>query len=205
MRVGDAMTDIFIRPVFCFTVMILVTSPLQAQQADDYRAVLDRYCVTCHNATLNTANLILDRDHADAVNLAGNPALWEKVLLKLKTRSMPPVGMPRPDDDFYKLFASYLAQSLDKLAVSDPNPGKTVTSHRLNRTEFDSAKCAGQLAGLDMNTEYPPVRGVWRPGPGSYGRSDAGDRVADAVVLSKAVGAPVRMQWSRYEGLAWDP
>lgn len=70
---------------------------------------------------------------------------------------------------------------------------------------YDAALCAGKLAGLDMDTDKPPVRGIWKPGPGSYGRSDAGDGVADAVLLSKAVGAPVRMQWSRYEGLAWDP
>jgi CO/xanthine dehydrogenase Mo-binding subunit len=49
------------------------------------------------------------------------------------------------------------------------------------------------------------VRSIWKPGPGSYGRSDAGDGAMDAVVLSQAVGAPVRVQWMRHEGHAWDP
>lgn len=49
------------------------------------------------------------------------------------------------------------------------------------------------------------VRSIWMPGPGSYGRSDAGDGAMDAVVLSDAVGAPVRVQWMRHEGHAWDP
>ncbi len=49
------------------------------------------------------------------------------------------------------------------------------------------------------------VRSVWKPGPGSYGRSDAGDGAMDAVLLSEAVGAPVRVQWMRHEGHAWDP
>ena len=49
------------------------------------------------------------------------------------------------------------------------------------------------------------VRGIWMPGPGSYGRSDAGDGAMDAVILSAAVGAPVRVQWMRSEGHAWDP
>ncbi|MEE8538340.1 MAG: molybdopterin cofactor-binding domain-containing protein [Acidiferrobacterales bacterium] len=49
------------------------------------------------------------------------------------------------------------------------------------------------------------VRGIWMPGPGSYGRSDAGDGAMDAVILSDAVGAPVRVQWMRSEGHVWDP
>ena len=49
------------------------------------------------------------------------------------------------------------------------------------------------------------VRAIWVPGPGSYGRSDADDGAADAAVLSAAVGRPVRLQWMRYEGMAWDP
>ena len=49
------------------------------------------------------------------------------------------------------------------------------------------------------------VHGVWVPGPGSYGRNDAGDALADAAVLSKAVGKPVRVQYMRNEGTGWDP
>ncbi|SON57688.1 Nicotinate dehydrogenase subunit B [Hartmannibacter diazotrophicus] len=49
------------------------------------------------------------------------------------------------------------------------------------------------------------VRAIWMPGPGSYGRSDADDGAADAAVLSAAVGRPVRVQWMRHEGIAWDP
>jgi nicotinate dehydrogenase subunit B len=50
----------------------------------------------------------------------------------------------------------------------------------------------------------PPdkVHGIWVPGPGSYGRNDAG---IDAALLSKAVGRPVRVQGMRWEGHGWDP
>jgi nicotinate dehydrogenase subunit B len=53
----------------------------------------------------------------------------------------------------------------------------------------------------------PPdkVHGIWVPGPGSYGRNDAGDAGIDAALLSKAVGRPVRVQGMRYEGHGWDP
>ncbi len=49
------------------------------------------------------------------------------------------------------------------------------------------------------------VRAVWVRGPGSYGRNDAGDAAMDAAVLSQAVGAPVRVQYSRDQGHGWDP
>jgi hypothetical protein len=49
------------------------------------------------------------------------------------------------------------------------------------------------------------VHGIWVPGPGSYGRNDAGDAGIDAALLSKAVGHPVRVQGMRYEGHGWDP
>ena len=49
------------------------------------------------------------------------------------------------------------------------------------------------------------VRGIWVPGPGSYGRNDAGDAAMDAALLSRAVGRPVRVQGMRAEGTAWNP
>ena len=49
------------------------------------------------------------------------------------------------------------------------------------------------------------VRAIWVPGPGSYGRNDAGDAALDAAFLSKATGKPVRVQGMRSDGTAWDP
>ena len=49
------------------------------------------------------------------------------------------------------------------------------------------------------------VRVIWTTGPGSYGRSDADDCATDAAVLAKAVGKPVRLQYMRDQGTAWDP
>ncbi len=49
------------------------------------------------------------------------------------------------------------------------------------------------------------VRVYWYPGPGSYGTNDADDAAADAALLSRAVGRPVRVQWMRADGTGWDP
>ena len=61
--------------------------------------------------------------------------------------------------------------------------------------------------GVAKLLDLPPdkVRGIWVPGPGSYGRNDAGDGAMDAALLSRAVGKPVRVQGMRHEGHGWDP
>ena len=58
-----------------------------------------------------------------------------------------------------------------------------------------------KLLGLPIDK----VRGIWVPGPGSYGRNDAGDAAMDAALLSQATGKPVRVQGMRHEGHGWDP
>jgi nicotinate dehydrogenase subunit B len=61
----------------------------------------------------------------------------------------------------------------------------------------------GVAATLGMPADK--VRAIWVVGPGSYGRNDAGDAAMDAAVLAKAVGRPVRVQYMRDQGTAWDP
>jgi CO/xanthine dehydrogenase Mo-binding subunit len=53
----------------------------------------------------------------------------------------------------------------------------------------------------------PPdkIRVVYLDGSGSYGSNGAYDAAADAVLLSRGVGAPVRVQWMRADEHAWDP
>jgi nicotinate dehydrogenase subunit B len=56
-----------------------------------------------------------------------------------------------------------------------------------------------------LGVQRDSVRVIWTSGPGSYGRSDADDAAMDAAVLAKAVGKPVRVQYTRDQGTAWDP
>ena len=61
--------------------------------------------------------------------------------------------------------------------------------------------------GVAVMLDLPPekVRAIWVPGPGAYGRNDAGDAAMDAAVLAKATGRPVRLQYTRDQGTGWDP
>src|SRR5689334_15155250 len=63
-------------------------------QAPPQRALLDQYCVGCHNQRLKTADLMLDK--ADPANPTADPEMWEKVIRKLRAGAMPPQGIPRP-------------------------------------------------------------------------------------------------------------
>ena len=68
--------------------------PASAQTAASERAVLDQYCVTCHNDKLKTANLSLQ--NLDLTAAGDHPEIWERVIRKLRAGMMPPAGMPRP-------------------------------------------------------------------------------------------------------------
>lgn len=111
-------------------------APSQAAPSSPNRALLNRYCVTCHNERLRTANLLLDQ--ADVENPSAGAEVWEKVIRKLRTRAMPPAGMPRPEESTYDSFATYLETAIDRAAAARPNPGRPAV-HRLNRTEYANA------------------------------------------------------------------
>ena len=126
--------------------------PVAPQQSAQH-AVLNRYCVTCHNERLRTANLLLDK--ADIVNVAADAAIWEKVVRKLRAGAMPPAGMPRPDEATYNSFATYLETELDRAAAVNPNPGRTGV-HRLNRAEYTNAIRDLLALEIDGGALLPP-------------------------------------------------
>ena len=110
--------------------------------------MLKTYCVTCHNETLRTAGLLLDK--LDVEHLEQGASSFEKVILRLRARSMPPQGMPRPKEDEYQFLIDHLQTGLDQVAAEKPNPGRT-QPHRLNRAEY--ANSVRDILGLDFNVE----------------------------------------------------
>jgi len=137
------------------------------------QAVLTKYCVTCHNEKLRTAGLLLDK--ADIVHPGDNPALWEKVLRKLRTREMPPPQMPRPDDATYNSVANYLENALDHAAAAQPNPGRP-TVYRLNRSQYGNA--IRDLFSLDVDTAS-----LLPPDDSGYGFDNIGDVLTVSPML----------------------
>ena len=118
---------------------------LEAQQplarpslpAAAHRALVNRYCVSCHSDRLKAGGLALDT--AGVQEVGQNPKVWENVLRKVRARQMPPMGMPRPDEATYEAAIASLETSLDAAAAAAPNPGRTATLRRLTRTEYQNA------------------------------------------------------------------
>jgi hypothetical protein len=117
------------------------------------RDLLKTYCIACHNATLKTADLVLESVDAQEVGPAA--ALWEKVLRKVQSGQMPPAGRPRPDKEAATRFTRGLARALDHAAAADPNPGRPAV-HRLNRTEYVGAIRALLDLEIDGRALLPP-------------------------------------------------
>jgi hypothetical protein len=105
---------------------------LQAQSA-----TLEKYCSGCHNEKLKTGGFVLDPSGLDHPERQAEN--WEKVVRKLRGRSMPPAGLPRPDDQTYRTLLASIEGGLDRAALAHPNPGRTDTFRRLNRTEYQNS------------------------------------------------------------------
>lgn len=148
------------------------TPPLPTKVTDAMaeRALLNRYCVTCHNDKLKTAGLELDK--LDTARVSEHADKWEMVVRKLRAGMMPPSGMPRPAWDTYESMVSWLEGQLDRAAVPHyPPPGL----HRLNRTEY--ANVIHDMLALDIDpTKYLP----------SDDSTRGFDNIAGALSLSPA-------------------
>jgi mono/diheme cytochrome c family protein len=113
-----------------------------------------KYCVSCHNERLKTANLLLDK--ADAAQIFNSAETWEKVIVKLRSRAMPPPGLRRPDNATYDSVAGWLETELDRAAAAHPNPGRPAGLHRLNRTEYGNAIRDLLAVEIDAKAMLPP-------------------------------------------------
>jgi mono/diheme cytochrome c family protein len=117
-------------------------SPAIAQQ----KALIDQYCVTCHNQRAKTAGLALDT--LDLTKLPEHADIWEKVILKLRGHLMPPPNARQPEPVATQALVTWLETSLDQAAAVNPNPG-SVSLHRLNRAEY--AASIKELFDIDID------------------------------------------------------
>ena len=136
-------------------------------------ALVDQYCLTCHNDRAKTGNLSLTG--LDVSQPGDQAEVWEKVIRKVRAGLMPPSGMPRPDRAALDAFAGRLETGLDRAAIAHPNPGSSAL-HRLNRTEY--ANAVRDLLALDID------EATLLPADDS---SEGFDNIADALRVSPAL------------------
>ena len=117
---------------------------------------LAQYCVTCHNTRNAAAVRGFVLEGVDVAAPGTRADVWEKVIEKLRAGQMPPAGRRRPDRAVSDSFATRLEDDIDRAAAAHPNPGRTETLHRLNRTEYKNA--VRDFLGLEIDVEnlLPP-------------------------------------------------
>jgi hypothetical protein len=116
------------------------------------QALINRYCVTCHNQRLKTAKLELDT--LDVTHPEKDALSWERAIRKLRGGMMPPPGAARPAVADAQALAASLETALDAAAAASPNPG-AVRIHRLNRAEYSNAMRDLFALDVDMSALLP--------------------------------------------------
>jgi len=133
-------------------------APPPAPAGPDGRVViarfLDLYCVSCHNRDEQAAGLAFDAIGPEDVGR--DPQAWEKVVRRLVARQMPPAGEVRPMGRTYDSVVALLTSSLDRAAAEHPDPGRTGTFRRLNRTEYQNAIRDLLAIDIDASALLPP-------------------------------------------------
>jgi mono/diheme cytochrome c family protein len=154
---------------------VTVSTAAQAPVPDPAvtRATLNQYCVTCHNSRLKTGGLSLES--LDVGQLDQHAEIWEQVVRKLRTGSMPPPAARRPDQAGYDRLIAALESGLDRAAAAHPNPGRPLM-HRLNRSEYKNA--VRDLLALDVD-----VASLLPPDDSAFGFDNIADMLGVSPVL----------------------
>jgi mono/diheme cytochrome c family protein len=127
-----------------------IRSSTAADEASGPRELVDRYCVTCHNARLKTANLLLDE--LDLTRLGDHAEVAEKIIRKVRAGLMPPTGVRRPAQPELESLVTWMETEVDRASVEHlPAPGL----HRLNRTEYANAVRDLLALEVDASTFLP--------------------------------------------------
>jgi mono/diheme cytochrome c family protein len=143
------------------------------------KALIDRYCITCHNQRAKIGGLVLEG--VDVSAAGREPQTWEKIVRKVRTGMMPPSGAPRPDRAALDAFAASIETAIDSVARTAPNPGAPAL-HRLNRAEYGNA--VRDL--LDLPIDAAKLL------PGDDSSGEGFDNMASTLSVSPALMQAVR-------------
>jgi mono/diheme cytochrome c family protein len=174
--------------------------PASASPLATQKALLDRYCLTCHTQRLKERGTVpIALDSLDLTNVGADAAAWEKVVVKMRAGLMPPAGVPRPDKAAHDAFAAWLESELDRNGVAHPNPGRTEPFHRLNRAEYRNAirdildldvDVASLLPADDVSYGFDNIAGVLKMSPTLLERYLAAAQKVSRVAVGTPLPAP---------------
>ena len=169
-------------------------STVVAQQ----KALIDQYCVTCHNQRTKTGGLALDT--LDLNKIPENAEIWEEAIVKLRGHLMPPPNARQPNPGAKDSLVTWLETTLDRAAEAKPNPGSVIL-HRLNRAEYASAvrdlldiqiNANDLLPADDISDGFDNIANVLKVSPSFL------DQYVNAAraVATQAIGSPMKEEAS---------
>lgn len=175
-----------------------------AADPKQFEQLLENNCAKCHNTTDWAGGMAFDT--MDVGNIAQDAEEWEKAVLKLRGRLMPPAGQKQPTQPEVDAFVSYLETSLDSAAKAAKHAHVGhVPIQRLNRVEF--ATTVKNLVGVDVDPKQILPTEIEVEGfnniAGALGISPAFmEQYLSAArkVAQKAVGEPVPKMASVFSG-----
>ncbi|HUQ53050.1 MAG TPA: DUF1592 domain-containing protein, partial [Gammaproteobacteria bacterium] len=142
-------------------------------------AVVGEYCNDCHDAISQSGGVVLEAAAFDDVG--AHAELLERVVRKLKARTMPPPENPRPTAAAYERVTTYLETALDASAAAAPNPGTLPQLHRLTRTEYrNTIRDLLAIENLPAELDYE----LLLPADNS---SSGFDNISDLLFVSPAI------------------
>ncbi|MHC4923312.1 MAG: DUF1592 domain-containing protein [Planctomycetota bacterium] len=131
------------------TAAVVATSSLLHAGPEEMEPLLDYYCLECHDSASAKGNI--DLEAALARPLGEEAELWERAFRQLRSHLMPPIGKDRPTEEEYTELCGTLLGMLDAHAAEYPNPGRTDSLRRLNRSEYRNA--IRDLLALEIEVE----------------------------------------------------
>ena len=129
----------------------------------------------CHNTKLRTADLDLTA-FSSATSIAKDVHTWEKVAEMVRTKQMPPKGVPPLTDAEVKTVAGWIDAEFERLEKAEkPDPGR-VTAPPAEPTEYNNT--VRDLLGVDFRPadDFPPD-------DSGYGFDNIGDVLSLSPVL----------------------
>ena len=123
------------------------SDPVSASPKPAYHTLVNTYCLSCHNNKMKAGGLELDAINAQRPN--DHRTRGKRSFASFAPGRCRRFGARRPDEAAYTAALASLEPSLDRLAAATPNPGRTETFRRLNRTEYHNA--IRDLLALDFD------------------------------------------------------